>query len=107
MLGDEIGRCVSEGAKTAALRPCLTGSIPVSPDELLEAQTLAHRAEVNKLAMQLLLYRTALEEAGIDPPDASAEDLLEMWRRCMAIVQHANEFVTGLGSAKELLEAWS
>ena len=75
--------------------------------QVLEAQALAHRAEVNKLAMQLLLYRTALEEAGIDPPDASAEDLLEMWRRCMAIVQHANEFVTGLGSAKELLEAWS
>jgi len=81
-------------------------SLPLS-ERVLEAQAIAHRAEVNRLAMQLLLYRTALEEAGIDPPDASAEDLLEMWRRCMAIVQHANEFVTGLGSAKELLEAWS
>jgi len=85
-------------------------SVAVSPpgsESVIEAMSMAHRAEVNKLAMQLLLYRTALEEAGIDPPDASAEDLLEMWRRCMAIVQHANEFVTGLGSAKELLEVWS
>jgi hypothetical protein len=83
------------------------GAASSGPESVLEAQAIAHRAEVNKLAMQLLLYRTALEQAGIDPPDASAEDLLEMWKRCMAIVQHANEFVSGLGSAKELLEAWS
>ena len=69
--------------------------------------TLAHREEVAKLSMEVALYRATLEEHGIEPPNRSGDELLKMWRDCMAIVRHASEFSYSLGSAKELLEVWS
>ena len=85
-------------------------SIGVSPpcsESVLEAMSLAHRAEVNKLAMQVARYRLLLEEHGIEPPDESGADLLKMWRRCMQMINHATLFAQELGSEKELLEVWS
>lgn len=92
-------------SQSQSLSPSL--SLPRSEQaELLEAMELQHRAEINKLAMKVALYRRLLEEHGIEPPDASGEDLLDMWRRCMGIVAHTHDFVHRLGSSKELLEQW-
>ena len=74
---------------------------------VVEAMQMNHRAEVAKLALQLVQYRTLLEEHGIEPPDNTGADLLKMWRRCMKLVSHATIFAHQLGSEKELLEVWS
>jgi len=63
----------------------------------------SYRSEVGKLKMQLLLYREALLEAGVEPPDKSADDLLQMYRSCSLVISTASEVVGQLGSAKELL----
>lgn len=73
------------------------------PAELVEAQDHEHRMEVARLQMQLVRYREALEEAGIEPPDSEAAELLAMWRECRAVISTASEFVAYLGTAKELL----
>ncbi len=71
-----------------------------------EAVALAYRGEVAKLKMQLVVYRQALLDAGIEPPDRDGEELLELVRRCNAVVTSASEVIHHLGSAKELTLAW-
>lgn len=75
----------------------------VVPVELFEAQAAEHRLEVAKLRMQLVRYRQALIENGLDPPDADGEELLAMWRECRHVISTASQFVMSLGSGKELL----
>lgn len=73
--------------------------------EMATAQAIhaTYRSEVAKLKMQLVLYRKALVEHGIEPPDREGEDLLEMVRDCNAVISTASAFITRLGSAKEML----
>ena len=71
---------------------------------IVEAMQTAHRAELGKLGMQLALYRATLEDHGVEPPDKDGEDLLRLWRNAATVVTTASEFVTDLGSAKELLD---
>ncbi len=73
------------------------------PVEMLEAKEAEHRLELAKAQMQLACYREALEEHGIEPPDKSAAELLQMWRDCAAVISSASDMVVGLGTAKELL----
>jgi hypothetical protein len=73
------------------------------PAALLEAKELEHRVELAKARMLLICYRQALEENGIEPPDPSGDDLLQMWRDASAVISSASDFVARLGTAKELL----
>jgi len=73
------------------------------PSEVVEAISLEHRQELAKVWMQLVLYRERLEANGIEPPDKDGAELLEMYRRCSAVISTASEFTASLGSAKELL----
>lgn len=59
--------------------------------------------EIAKLKMQVLRYREALVDAGIEPPDAEGKDLLDMWNACKAVVGAAHDCVAQLGTSKELL----
>ena len=70
----------------------------------IEAMSATHRIEMAKKAMQVALYREALEEAGIDPPDQDGDDLLELVRNCNAVISTASEFVHYLGTSKEMLD---
>jgi hypothetical protein len=79
---------------------------PVRFLALLEAQQLEHQQETAKLTMQLILYRQLLIDNGIEPPDQSGEDLLQMWKECRHVISTANQFVMKLGSSKELLAQW-
>jgi len=72
-------------------------------DAMLEAKELEHRAELAKLKMQLTLYRSTLEEHGIEPPDRDGADLLQMWRDSAAVISTASAFVAQLGTSKELI----
>lgn len=74
---------------------------------ILNALQLAHRAENAELAMQVARYRALLEEHGIEPPDDTAEDFLQMAREAAAVVHTASEFVATLTTSKELLaDSW-
>jgi hypothetical protein len=74
----------------------------------LAAVSLAYGDEIAKLKMQLITYRRALEDAGIEPPDAEGADLLQMWRDCRAVIVAAHECVANLGTSKEMLsDRWS
>jgi hypothetical protein len=73
------------------------------PTSAFEALTLEHRTELAKVRMQLVIYRKCLEEHGIEPPDKDGAELLEMYRHCSAVITTASDFVSHLGSAKELL----
>lgn len=77
------------------------------PVELFEARVEELRMEQVKLQMQLVRYRDALEQAGIEPPDATGAELLAMWRDCRTVISTASEFVMRLGSSKELLVDWA
>jgi hypothetical protein len=77
------------------------------PTEALEAMELEHRGEIAKLRMQLVIYRERLMEHGIEPPDRDSDELLDLYRRCSAVISTASEFAASLGSAKELLQDWA
>ena len=68
-----------------------------------EAVHLAYRQEISKMQMQLVRYRRALLDAGIEPPDNTGEELMEMYRDCAAVISTASHFVGSLRSAHELL----
>lgn len=71
------------------------------------AVALTYLDEIAKLKMQLVLYREALERSGIEPPDDSGKDLLQMWRDAREVIRAAQECVANLGTSKELLsETW-
>jgi hypothetical protein len=76
------------------------------PVELFEAWVEEHRLELAKREMQLVRYRKALIDNGIEPPDADGQELLEMWQDCRHVISTASEFVMRLGTAKELLVNW-
>jgi hypothetical protein len=76
------------------------------PTEMIEAMRMEHRLELAKREMQLVRYRQALLDHGIEPPDADGEELLAMWEECRHVVTTASEFVMRLGSQKELLVDW-
>ena len=69
----------------------------------VDAVHATYRSEVAKLKMQLVLYRKALLDAGIEPPDHDGEELLAMLRDCNAVISTTATFVQHLGSAHELL----
>jgi len=74
---------------------------------ILAGKDLEHRAELAKLRMQVALYREALVEHGIEPPDRDGEELLQMWRDSAVVITTANAFVAKLSSAAELMsETW-
>ncbi len=77
------------------------------PVELLEARVEEYRLELAKKEMQLVRYRRALLQHGIDPPDAGGEELLKMWSDCRTVVSTASQFIMDLGTSKELLADWS
>lgn len=64
---------------------------------------VSYGQEIAKLKMQLLLYREALIENGIDPPDGEGEDLMRMWESCKAVIKAAQGALAELGTSKELL----
>lgn len=72
-------------------------------EEMVESLELGHREELAKMEMQLALYRSVLEQHGIDPPNEEGRELLKLWRDSAAVITTASEFVAGLGSAKELV----
>ena len=82
----------------------MTATVPV---ELFEARIEEDRLELAKRDMQLVRYRLALLEHGIEPPDADGEELLQMWRDCRHVISTASQFVMKLGTGKELLVDWS
>lgn len=71
--------------------------------DMIEAKELEHRVEVNRLKAKLALYRMALEDAGIQPPDGEAADVVQLWRDTAAVIDTTSTFVERLGSAKELI----
>jgi len=73
--------------------------------QVLDAKETEHRVELAKLKMQLVLYRSTLEEHGIEPPNHDGAELLQMWRDSAAVISTASEFVIRLGSSKELISA--
>lgn len=81
----------------------LTHDTEASWRALVEAREQEHKADVAKLRMQLVLYRQALLDAGIEPPDMDGEDLLELWRSHAAVVSTASQVLMSMGTAKELL----
>lgn len=64
---------------------------------------VSYGQEIAKLKMQLLRYRLALAEAGIEPPDMEGEDLMQMWESCRAVIAAAHGCLAQLGTSKELL----
>lgn len=64
---------------------------------------LAYQDEIAKLKMQLIRYRRVIEDAGLEPPDDSGEDLLQMWEDARAVIREAQNLVANLGTSKELL----
>jgi hypothetical protein len=81
-------------------------AMPV-PAVMLEAKDLEHRVELAKAHMLVAVYRATLVEHGIEPPDPTGEDLLQMWRNASAVISSASEFVAHLGTSKELLSGQS
>ena len=73
------------------------------PAEMLEAKEIEHRLELAKAHMLLVCYRQIMEEHGIEAPDPTGEELLQMWRDCSAVITTASDFVERLGTRKELL----
>lgn len=73
---------------------------------MIEAAELDHRLELAKARMQLFLYRQTLYEHGIEPPDRSGEDLLEMWAACRDVIRAAQLCVANMGTSMELLQDW-
>jgi hypothetical protein len=82
----------------------LSSMVPV---ELLEARETEHRVDLAKAQMQLVLYRQALTDNGIEPPDRDSDELLDLYRRCSAVISTASDFAASLGSAKEMLQDFS
>jgi len=76
-------------------------------EELLEAVEKEHRAEVGKLKLQLVVYRRALVDAGVDPPDMDGDDLLQLWQSYADVARATGDFVVKLGPAKEMLDRWT
>lgn len=74
--------------------------------EVVEAMAAEHRVELAKRDMQVVRYRKALLEHGIEPPDADGEDLLQMLQDCRHVISTASQFVMRLGTGKELLVDW-
>lgn len=73
----------------------------------VEAISQAYRGEIAKLKMELVLYRQTLLDNGIEPPNATGEDLLTMYNECRAVISTASNFVANLRSSQELLdEQW-
>jgi len=88
-----------------AVTPSTTGNVePLVPLSMLHAVRLENRERMQALTMQLVRYRLALEEAGVEPPDLGGAELLQLWRECRHVLDVAAEFVAKLGGAKELLE---
>lgn len=73
---------------------------------LIQTQAVEHRLEMAKMEMQLVRYRKVLIKNGIEPPDASGEELLAMWEDCRHVMTTASQFVMKLGTSKELLVDW-
>lgn len=69
-----------------------------------EAVALSYRRKINELEAQLLLYRKALIENGVEVPDRSSDDLMELMRRIAALTEASTDFVDFFGSGKEM---WS
>jgi len=74
-------------------------------ERICEALHCHYRAELGKVAMQVVVYRAALEDAGLVPPDKDGEELLAMWRDAAAVISTASEFVHRLGTSRELLDS--
>lgn len=70
---------------------------------VVEAIHHSYRLELGKQGMQLARYAAALEEAGVERPDATGDELLAMWRQAAAVVNTASAFVAHLGTEKELI----
>lgn len=78
--------------------------IPLEMHErIVESIETRHRADVGKLAIKLALYQEALEREGIEAPDPDGAELLKFWRDCASVVSTASDFVSELGTAKELI----
>lgn len=73
----------------------------------LEAVELDHRIELAKARTQLALYRRALVDNGILPPDMSGDDLLQIWEDCRNVILAAQTCVANLGTSAELLKRWA
>lgn len=66
-----------------------------------------HRVDMSKLQTQVLLYRQALVDAGVEPPDRDGEELLALWQSCRNVIEAASELVARLGTSKEMLsDTW-
>jgi hypothetical protein len=82
------------------------------PDELVrasaEAVHVTYRTKINELEAQLLLYRRALVENGIEPPEAPAGDLLELMRLIARMTEASTAFAHFFGSGREFWsgESW-
>lgn len=70
----------------------------------IAALEMQRRDDLSRERMRTLLYLQALRDAGIEPPDADDNELLQLWQDARAVVSTASEFVHHLGTAKELLE---
>jgi len=85
----------------------VNGRLTEMEQAMLEAWS-TDKLERGKMVMQLLLYRKALEDAGIEPPDEEGAELLRLWRDSQAVMTAAAELLKTLGSSAEMLDdAWS
>lgn len=73
-----------------------------------EAVHAAYRSKINELEARVLLYRRALAENGIDPPDAPAGDLLRLMSLIAALTEASTDFADFFGSGREFWsrESW-
>jgi len=80
-------------------------SVPLSQHlATIQALRQQHKEEVGRLGMRVALLRAALENAGIEPPVADGDELLQMWRHASAVISSASAFVDHLGTSKELVD---
>lgn len=67
-----------------------------------EALHATYRTKINELEAQLLIYRVALEEAGVELPDRSGDDLLRLMRIIAALTEASTDFAQFFGSGQEM-----
>lgn len=72
-------------------------------DDVIAALHREHREQLGKMQMQLVLYREALEKAGIEPPDRDGEELLRLWRASARVIADAADLLHVYGTSKELV----
>lgn len=95
------------GENVVPLRPETTTPDAVVPLEAFESLHQIYGEELAKARMANALLHQQLLDAGIEPVEKSAEDLLELFEGSQRILHEASLFAKKIGTSWELLdESW-